>query len=155
MSTTTIRKPRGRDLTGQTYGTLTVLERDGHSAHMVAWLCQCTCGALVTKRGTYLTSGTTRTCGDGKAHRRTPNGQAHDYYAAHARLRAQRGSADAYRCTCGQPARVWAFLGCEDALIGPGGTNPYCPHACPDEYAPLCVPCARQADKMVRDQIGA
>jgi hypothetical protein len=150
MTTTTIHKPRGRDLTGQTFGTLTVLERDGHSAHMLAWLCRCTCGAVVTKRGTYLTSGTTRTCGDSLAHKRAANGTGRDYHAAHARLRAAYGPASDYTCPCGQPAAVWSFLGCEEAIVGPGGTNPYCLHACPDEYQPQCVPCSRFTDLLVR-----
>lgn len=145
-------KPRGRDLTGQTFGTLTALVRDGHSAHMLAWLCLCTCGALVTKRGTYLTSGTTRTCGDPKAHTRAANGSATtNYYEAHRRLREEYGPASDYLCTvCAEHAKVWAFIGCDEAVAGPGGTNPYCLHACPDEYQPMCVPCARAADNAVR-----
>lgn len=147
----TTTKTHHRDLTGQTYGTLAVLARDGHSAHMAAWLCLCTCGALVTKRGTYLTSGTTKTCGNQKIHRNPAAGTAPaNYYVAHRRLRDEYGPATDYLCACGEPAKVWAFLGCEDAVAGPGGTNPYCLHACPDEYQPMCVPDARAADKAVR-----
>jgi len=145
-----------RELTGQTFGELTVLERDGRSQHMAAWLCECTCGALVTKRGTYLTSGTTKTCGNQKIHRNPAAGTTPtNYYIAHKRLRDTYGPARDYLCPCGQQAKVWSFLGCEEALIGPGGTNPYCEHACPDEYQPQCVPCARLTDLLVRSEISA
>ena len=147
--------PNQRDLTGQTFGTLTALIPDGHDQHMTTWLCECTCGATVVKRGTYLTSGTTGTCGDRRKHPRAANGTVPaDYYLAHRRLREEYGHATDYLCSiCAEHAKVWAFMGCDEAVAGPGGTNPYCLHACPDEYQPMCIPCARAADNAVRHRM--
>lgn len=56
--------PKRTDLTGLTFGRLTVL---GYS-HIdtrgyVCWNCSCECGNTVVVRGKHLTSGTTKSCG--------------------------------------------------------------------------------------------
>lgn len=56
--------PRIIDLTGQTFGKLTVLRRDQTSKHGAArWVCQCECGNLVTVVSDSLRSGHTKSCG--------------------------------------------------------------------------------------------
>lgn len=52
------------DLTGQTFGDLTVLERDAtRKGKYVYWKCQCICGKIVSVRGQNLKSGSTKSCG--------------------------------------------------------------------------------------------
>ena len=53
------------DLTGNTYGKLTVIQRGDNIGKSTAWLCQCSCGNpnLVLIRGDHLKSGATKSCG--------------------------------------------------------------------------------------------
>jgi hypothetical protein len=50
------------DLTGQSFGHLTVIERAGSERRSVTWLCRCNCGAETIVRGDNLRSGRTRSC---------------------------------------------------------------------------------------------
>lgn len=56
-----------KDLTGQIFGKLTVLERDSSKpmgkACFAYWKCQCACGNIVSVRGDHLRNGTTKSCG--------------------------------------------------------------------------------------------
>lgn len=55
-----------RDLTGQQFGRLTVLERDYSKTGMAAyWICKCSCGTIKSIRGSNLTATTkpTLSCG--------------------------------------------------------------------------------------------
>ena len=55
--------PNGKDITGQVFGELTVLfsiENEENKSSL--WLCQCSCGNLLSARGTSLRSGHTRSC---------------------------------------------------------------------------------------------
>ncbi|CAE6714128.1 hypothetical protein [Paraburkholderia haematera] len=55
---------RAIDLSGCTFGRLTVLARDGSDAKRQAkWLCQCQCGTIKTIAGASLKKGTTKACG--------------------------------------------------------------------------------------------
>lgn len=51
------------DLTGQRFGRLTVIERNGSIDGHAAWLCRCDCGTDTTVRGRYLRGGATQSCG--------------------------------------------------------------------------------------------
>ena len=52
------------DMSGQTYGSLTVLKREGvYRGHDTLWLCKCACGNSATVRGSFLRNGHTKTCG--------------------------------------------------------------------------------------------
>ena len=53
------------DLTGRTFGRLTVLYRGVNKDRCVMWICQCECSAdaKITVRGTALRRGVTRSCG--------------------------------------------------------------------------------------------
>lgn len=53
-----------KDLTGNTYGKLLVLERSGSDKHRNAlWKCVCACGNVVVISGRSLRTGHTRSCG--------------------------------------------------------------------------------------------
>jgi len=54
------------DLTGQTFGELTVLRRAG-SDHGATWVCLCSCGVECVKLGHKMVSGHTKTCGHSTA----------------------------------------------------------------------------------------
>ena len=53
-----------KNLIGQTFGELTVLEDSGERQNRnVLWKCQCSCGNIVKVQGTALLSGHTESCG--------------------------------------------------------------------------------------------
>lgn len=60
-----MRKIKKLDLTGQKYGSLTVLEedKDKSTPDTVRWKCRCDCGKLITVSGRNLRSGNTKSCG--------------------------------------------------------------------------------------------
>jgi len=52
------------DITGQKFGRLTVLKRNGESKNgMSLWLCVCECGRKITTRSNGLRSGRAKSCG--------------------------------------------------------------------------------------------
>lgn len=51
------------DITGQTFGRLTVLSLAGRSNAEALWLCRCACGNTKEIRSYYLRSGTSKSCG--------------------------------------------------------------------------------------------
>ena len=52
------------DMTGQRFGKLVVLKRDGHmSDRSIAWFCQCDCGGTKRINGYNLRQGVTKSCG--------------------------------------------------------------------------------------------
>lgn len=55
------------DITGQTFGKLTVIECVGKlDGRRYSWKCQCECGNIVIKEGGAIRSGNTKSCGCGK-----------------------------------------------------------------------------------------
>lgn len=58
------------DLTGRTYGKLTVMERDEFRNGRLYWFCQCSCGMTPSILGENLRRGLTFSCG---CNRRTAN----------------------------------------------------------------------------------
>lgn len=55
---------RYKDITGNTYGRLTVISVAGKNIkHEVLWNCECTCGKKSIKNGCYLRDGATKSCG--------------------------------------------------------------------------------------------
>jgi len=64
-----------KDLTGQRFGKLTVIERDATITKGRAfWRVRCECGTITSKNGKYLSCGDTRSCGcDQRAYRATGN----------------------------------------------------------------------------------
>lgn len=51
------------DLTGQRFGRLTVIEREGTMYGQASWLCSCSCGKQTVVRGHSLRNGDTQSCG--------------------------------------------------------------------------------------------
>jgi hypothetical protein len=54
------------DITGNTYGRLTVLSFDGYSDHKrpkPQWLCSCSCGNTISVVGAHLKNGNSSSCG--------------------------------------------------------------------------------------------
>lgn len=51
------------EMTGQRFGRLVVLRRDGSLRERAAWLCRCDCGAVKTLAGSHLRKGGTVSCG--------------------------------------------------------------------------------------------
>lgn len=52
-----------KDLTGQRFGRLVVVERTENVRDHTAWLCQCDCGNIVRVESINLAKGHTRSCG--------------------------------------------------------------------------------------------
>lgn len=53
-----------KDLTGQKFGRLTVIQQEGRSkSNRALWLCKCECGGEKIVNGAYLQNGGTRSCG--------------------------------------------------------------------------------------------
>lgn len=70
------------------------------------------------------------------------------YYAAHQRVRDERGTASEYPCVdCGRPAQEWTYVHHDPEEVrdhyGTYSLNP-------DYYAPRCVRCHRRFDGMYR-----
>ena len=60
----TTSKRRTRDLRGERFGKLVVLEKvKGKDTRSAWWLCQCDCGCTTITRSSYLVSGDTKSCG--------------------------------------------------------------------------------------------
>ena len=51
------------DITGQKFGKLTVIKRDGVDGTISTWLCECECGKQAVVRKSHLTTGETSSCG--------------------------------------------------------------------------------------------
>ena len=52
-----------KNLKGNRYGRLTVLERDKNQGEFVTWRCRCDCGTFVTVRAQGLLNGSSKSCG--------------------------------------------------------------------------------------------
>lgn len=58
------KRPRKRfDITGQTFGRLTVLEKDREIGHITMWKCKCECGNVTSVKISNLRNGHTKSCG--------------------------------------------------------------------------------------------
>lgn len=67
--------PRVKDLTGQSFARLTVLEFAGTRSLKAYWLCRCECGVTITLCGGSLTSGNSKSCGCLNRDTRTSHGK--------------------------------------------------------------------------------
>lgn len=132
------------DITGTTFGKLTVIRRHGHyrsgSKSHILWLTVCDCGTVKAVRGDHLRMGFVRSCGDHQAHPPVPGqrGTATSYNAAHKLIRRIKGSASARLCVlCGEPAQAWAYLRGSATEQRTEGGIPYSDN--PADYWPLCA----------------
>ena len=72
---------RIQDLTGRTYGRLTVITRAHNTkGGLPQWLCKCECGEETIVRGDYLRSGITKSCGCYRKERVRENRTTHGQY---------------------------------------------------------------------------
>lgn len=61
------------------------------------------------------------------------------YQRAHTELKRLRGEASEYTCSCGKPARDWAYQFTGETLRSPDGSRPYSVN--PDDYTAMCRGC--------------
>ncbi len=60
-----IAQQKFNDLTGRRFGKLYVMHMiDQRDNTFIMWKCRCDCGNIVSVRGSSLTSGATKSCGD-------------------------------------------------------------------------------------------
>ena len=64
-----------KDLQGQRFGKLLVLEEDGRIGTNVAWKCRCDCGNITRVKANSLLSGNSRSCGCGRIEAITTHNQ--------------------------------------------------------------------------------
>ena len=91
-----------RDLTGQRFGRLVVIERSGSDKRgRATWLCKCDCGNITIAQSGHLTGGYTKSCGckihDGNAQDLT--GQKFGRLLVLERTE-NRGEKVAWKCKC-------------------------------------------------------
>jgi hypothetical protein len=55
--------PPSKDLTGCSFGRLTVIEEADRTPRGVRWLCRCDCGQNIIVNGVSLSTGNTKSCG--------------------------------------------------------------------------------------------
>lgn len=65
---------RAKDLSGQRFGRLAVIERAGTRKNFALWLCRCDCGKFSEVRSDLLRSGQTVSCGCFARERSTTHG---------------------------------------------------------------------------------
>lgn len=95
------------DLTGKTFGRLTVLQRAGRdSGGNATWKCKCSCGNITDKPATYsLKSGGTKSCGCLKSEATSKrNSDNKQHGLSHTRL---------YQCWVDMKKRVKVREGCD------------------------------------------
>jgi hypothetical protein len=82
-----------KDLTGRTFGRLTVLERKGSRQKHALWRCRCACGATVKAVSNHLLSGGKKSCGCLATDIHNPPGRA----ARNVAIRQARQEGRSYR----------------------------------------------------------
>lgn len=138
---------RRLDLTGQRFGSLTVLAPAGvNRQRNVTWLCLCDCGNETTVAGGKLRYGTTRSCGLCVRRKPRPGARAAvvSYRAAHKRIERARGRATEHACSCGDRAAQWAYDGTDPNELTERGLA-YSLDVM--RYVPMCVPCHTAFDR--------
>jgi hypothetical protein len=79
---------RPLDLSGQTFGKLTVINKNRNSKGRVIWDCQCSCGGNTQVLTHRLTTGHTKSCGCGRKY--SEHGQARTrIYRTYAKMKAR------------------------------------------------------------------
>lgn len=90
------------DMTGQKFGTLTVVERHGERHGSATWLCQCECGNTFIANGFYLRKGRIVSCGCKTTRSRDLTGMRFGRLTVKkmARPAGRRGDATRWLCIC-------------------------------------------------------
>lgn len=83
-----------RDLTGYSFGRLTVISEAGSTRQGLRWLCQCTCGKSTTVAAEAIVSSRTKSCGclrneksSARQRKHGQSGSANKAYTAWAQMR--------------------------------------------------------------------
>lgn len=67
-----------KNLTGQRFGRLLVIERSGSTEQgRACWICKCDCGEITVKQGKLLLNGHCKSCGCGEYENRVRNCTSH------------------------------------------------------------------------------
>lgn len=112
-----------KDLTGQKFGWITVIDKVGQDdkhRHML-WAGQCGCGKYTIQRGSDLRTGRVKTCGCFNNFVKKP---VVSYRGAHQRVYHKKGRAADYKCidNCGKMAEEWSYnYGDPSALVADRG----------------------------------
>lgn len=140
---------RAIDITGMTFGHLTVIRRVGvNSCRQAVWLCSCDCGVETTAAGKRMRSGEKRSCGcrmrEGGVMPRRP---IVSYAGVHKRLNTDRGKATVHICVdCNGLAAEWSYIGGDPKELRGGPQN--CPYSLDQSYyVPRCHSCHRRLDQ--------
>lgn len=134
-------EPRWEDLTGQRFGSIVILKREGQR-----WLCLCDCGVTTLARVGDLHRGTKQSCGNRSAHHRSDDIA---YCSAHDRVRNDRGRIATQSCVnCGDQAHHWSYNHTDpnESLAYGISKNPVAYSTDPAHYSPRCVTCHRRFD---------
>jgi hypothetical protein len=131
------------------HGSLTIVRTDptlkGTAKRVVA---VCECGSVRSYQLNNIRTGRTSSCGCQSGFRGGVRQETPSYEAIHKRLKHHNGSASNYICTCGAPAREWAWQGCQQPLSSPmrNRTTPmgYCTHQ--EHYKAMCAKCHHELD---------
>lgn len=132
------REPKWQDLTGERYGTLTLVRRTGSR-----WACVCDCGETRTaSTGELNRTGEANTCGKPGKHLSADA----EYTAAHERVRRLHGAARNHPCVdCGKSAYHWSYDHSDpDELISRTVHVAYSLDT--NHYQARCVPCHKRFD---------
>jgi len=152
--------PNVVDITGQTFGRLTVLHphRDRSRDRHTRWVCECSCGGSAVVAGKDLRSGGTVSCGCyvrqlASERARLRNAREFVTYAgAHARVGYVRGRAADQTCIdCGRAAVEWSYSYRDPDQVTDSECRVYSQD--PAFYEPRCKPCHQSQDRH-RDPLG-
>lgn len=90
------------DLTGQRFGSLTVIKRDESRRGKVYWICRCDCGNIKSVESYKLKTGNTSSCGCKQYNRpyQDLSGKRFGMLTVLCRVPNQRSNKVLYRCEC-------------------------------------------------------
>ena len=142
---------RTPDLTGQTFGRLTVLAL-GEPTTRRRWECLCECGTSVLVATVDLRNGHTKSCGC-YSRERSSKGNSRpvvSYDGAHLRIMYAKGSASQFLCVdCGGKAQEWSYDHADPEELW-GGRSGCVYSLSPEHYVPRCRVCHRAFDRLHR-----
>lgn len=96
--------PRLEDLTGKSFGDLTVLRHVGQRGNNTIWQCRCICGKITEVAANNLKNGHTTSCGCR---------QEKEWYSPEKRIAALRASPNTGRFETNRAARDWILVSSE------------------------------------------
>ncbi len=106
------------DLTGQRYGRLTVVEREGTDKNRknVLWMCRCDCGGTTVTTTAHLRSGHAKSCGCFAKERLIQEGEKTRFFTTHGKSRSRL-----YRIFYGMKDRCYNTKNAKYHLYGARG----------------------------------